>query len=96
MKKPTMKRNLNFKLQSVIIVVNTFERGGAEMSLAILANELAIKGVQVTFISLWEGKINYNFNSISKNGVKLINLNKAKNFLLIAFKLFVICRVFKV
>ena len=88
MKEPTLKRNSNIELQSVFIIVNTFERGGAEMSLAILANELALKGMRVTFISLWKGQNSYNFDWISDNGVNVLELNESKNFIVSSSKLF--------
>ena len=88
MKEPTHKRKLHIELQSIVIVVNTFGRGGAENSLAILANELAVKGVRVTFISLWKDKNSYDFDWISENGVKVHELNASKNFVTSSAKLF--------
>lgn len=65
----------------VFIVVNSFGRGGAEMSLAILAFELVNKGYSVYYISLWDENEKYNFDWLELQGVNVITLaSKKKSF----------------
>jgi glycosyltransferase involved in cell wall biosynthesis len=74
-------------MNSIILIINTLERGGAEMSMAILANELVSKGVKVTLISLWKGNNTYDFDWIIKNGVNVLVLNKSKISVVLIYKL---------
>ena len=76
-------------------MVNSFGRGGAEMSLAILANELAINNYNVFYIALWEEKVKYDFEWLKLNSVNVVTLSQNKNNLKIIFKLFMFMRINK-
>lgn len=77
------------KPENVFIVVNTFGRGGAEMSLAILAYELAKRGHKVTLLALWKDQNSYNFDWLTRGGVRLIILYEARcSLLFLIYKLF--------
>lgn len=76
----------------VVIVVNTFGRGGAEMSLAVLANELAKKGRNVSYVALWRGTGCYNFDWLERNSVTLHTLCESRNILCSFFRLFKLLR----
>jgi glycosyltransferase involved in cell wall biosynthesis len=59
------------------------------MSFAILANELAKKGVKVTLVSLWKGNNIYDLSWICINGVKILEVSTLKkNIFIITYKLF--------
>lgn len=81
---------------AVFIVVNTFGRGGAEMSLAILANELAKLGRRVTLIALWRDSNSYNFDWLAENGVQLLVLHESKNVWVSFCKLFMLLNTKKI
>ena len=76
-----MSNSIDTTSKKVFIVVNSFGRGGAEMSLAILAFELVNKGYSVYYISLWDEKEKYNFDWLELQGVNVITLaSKKKSF----------------
>jgi glycosyltransferase involved in cell wall biosynthesis len=82
------------KPENIFIVVNTFGRGGAEMSLAILANELAKRGHKVTLLALWRDPNSYNFDWLVESGVKLTVLAESKrNVVISQFKFFQLLRL---
>jgi hypothetical protein len=62
----------------VFIVVNSFGRGGAEMSLAMLAFELFNKGYSVYYISLWDEYDKYDFKWLELKGVNVVTLSPSK------------------
>ncbi len=64
----------NMSLKKIFIVVNSFGKGGAEMSLAILAGELANKGYTVFYISLWDENNKYNFDWLRAKNVNIVTL----------------------
>ena len=74
-----MYKPINTPSSKVFIVVNSFGRGGAEMSLATLAFELANKGYSVFYISLWDEEEKYNFDWLKVSGVHLITLSSTKD-----------------
>jgi glycosyltransferase involved in cell wall biosynthesis len=74
-----MYNPINTLSNKVFIVVNSFGRGGAEMSLAILAFELANKGFSVYYISLWDEEEKYNFDWLKEGGVHVITLSSNKD-----------------
>jgi len=76
------------KLQSVTIVSYSFGRGGAEMSLAILADELAKAGKIVKYLALYSTPHTYNFDWLKDNGTQLHVLNNSKNIFNSFLKLF--------
>ena len=82
------------KPENIFIVVNTFGRGGAEMSLAILANELAKRGHKVTLLALWRDTDSYVFECLLGSGVKQVVLEKSKRSLaILQFKFFQFIRL---
>lgn len=74
--------------ETVMIVVNTFGRGGAEMSLAVLAGELARSGRKVNYIALWKGQNSYDFGWLKKCDVRLQVINETRNLPLCLFRFF--------
>lgn len=77
----------------IFIVVNSFGRGGAEMSLAVLARMLTEKGYSVSYIALWEEKSTYDFSWLKEAGVEVLVLKGNKNMLFSKIKqLFQLCK----
>jgi hypothetical protein len=84
-----MYNSIDTTSNKVFIVVNSFGRGGAEMSLAILAFELVNKGYSVYYISLWDENEKYNFDWLELQGVNVITLaSKKKSFLKYIYNLY--------
>ena len=83
------------KKPSIFIVVNSFGRGGAEMSLAILANELVLNNYDVFYIALWDEKIKYDFNWLKLNSVNVITLSSSKNIFKILINYYKLFRIYK-
>ncbi len=83
------------KKKSIFIVVNSFGRGGAEMSLAILANELAINNYNIFYIALWDEKDKYDFEWLKSNSVNIVTISQNKGSLKIIIKLFKLIRINK-
>lgn len=77
----------------IFIVVNSFGRGGAEMSLAMLAFELINKGYSVYYISLWDEYDKYDFKWLELKGVNVLTLspNKKSTFSYL-YKLFILVK----
>lgn len=76
-----MKQDRELHKSTVFILVNTFGRGGAEMSLAVLAAGLIKKGYGVHYISLWFEDDCYDFGFLEALGVNLKTLGTSKQSL---------------
>ncbi|MBI2274134.1 MAG: glycosyltransferase [Bacteroidetes bacterium] len=79
--------------KSIFIVVNSFGRGGAEMSLAVLARMLSEKGYKVSYIALWEEESAYDFLWLKQAGVDVVVLKGNKRmFFSKAKQMFKLCK----
>ncbi len=86
--------SMTVKLENIFIVMNTFGRGGAEMSLAILANELAKRGHKVTLLALWKDPNSYDFEWLLESGVSLTVLAESKKSVVVSqFQFFKLLRM---
>jgi glycosyltransferase involved in cell wall biosynthesis len=67
------------KKKRIWILVNSFGRGGAEMSLALLAKGLMENNCQVSYIALWQESKSYDFAWLESAGVDVIVLGGGHN-----------------
>ncbi|HEY0666725.1 MAG TPA: glycosyltransferase [Sphingobacteriaceae bacterium] len=74
---------------TIFIVVNSFGKGGAELSLAILAAELSKLKHRVFYIALWKEVNSYDFDWLRETGANVCILsNSRSNYLTRFIKLF--------
>jgi glycosyltransferase involved in cell wall biosynthesis len=79
--------------KNILIVVNSFGRGGAEMSLAILAKMLIKRGYKVAYIALWEEEKSYDFSWLKMTGVEVVVLKGGRyNILSKVIQLLMLCK----
>ncbi len=62
----------------IILTINSFGRGGAEMSMALLAEKLAKSGDSVIYLSFWNEPEIYDFKWLVDSGVTVITLSEKK------------------
>lgn len=72
------KNDKNYGGSRILLTINSFGRGGAEMSMAILGEKLAKQGNSVTYLAFWKEECTYDFKWLINSGVKVITLGEDK------------------
>lgn len=70
---------------TIFIVVNSFGKGGAELSLAVLAAELAKLKHRVFYIALWNELDSYDFDWLRATGVQVCTLSRVRSNYFVRF-----------